>query len=151
MLLAGSCRKSKVSEKDEPGERSRIMARVRSAHTGPEIAVRKLLYALGYRYRLHARELPGKPDVVFRSRRKVIFINGCFWHQHSCKRGRRIPKTRRDYWLPKLRGNRRRDAVNLNRLKISGWSTLVIWECQLSDLAKVARRLREHLGGGAAA
>ncbi len=129
-----------------PAERSRNMARIRGADTGPEIVVRRLLYALGYRYRLHASELPGKPDIVFRSRRKVIFINGCFWHQHtSCKRGRRVPKARRAYWLPKLRGNRRRDAVNLRRLKILGWSPLVIWECQLKNLDLVERRLRAHL------
>lgn len=128
-------------------ERSRIMALVRGAHTKPELAVRKLLTAMGYRYRLHRRDLPGSPDVVLGSYRTAIFINGCFWHQHSCKRGARIPKTNRSYWLPKLKGNRERDALNRKLLNALGWSVLVIWECQLRDLNRVARRLETRLGG----
>ena len=128
-------------------ERSRIMALVRSEDTKPELAARRLLHALGYRYRLHGRDLPGKPDIVFRSRRKLIFVNGCFWHQHACKRGRRIPVSRRNYWLLKLRRNRDRDAVNQKRLRALGWSVFVIWECQLKNPGAVAQKLRRYLEG----
>jgi DNA mismatch endonuclease, patch repair protein len=121
-----------------------MMARVRGVHTGPEIVVRRLLYSLGYRYRLYAGELPGRPDIVFRSRRKVIFVNGCFWHRHSCRRGR-PPKSNRKFWVPKLRNNRRRDLLNLRKLKKLGWSTLVIWECGLKKPERVERELRKYL------
>jgi DNA mismatch endonuclease, patch repair protein len=123
------------------------MRLVRSAHTGPEITVRRMLHRMGYRYRLHRSELPGTPDLVFSSRRKVIFVNGCFWHQHSCTRGSRVPASRRSYWLRKLRRNRARDAVNLKRLKAMGWFPIVVWECQLKNPSRTARRLRTHLGG----
>ena len=128
-------------------ERSRIMALVRGKDTKPEIAIRRMIHAMGYRYRLHRRDLPGKPDLVFPSRRKVIFVNGCFWHQHSCLRGSRIPSSNRDYWLCKLRRNRERDVVNLKRLKALGWSPIVVWECQLKNLSRVMGKLRDQLGG----
>ena len=127
-------------------ERSRIMSLVRSANTKPEIAIRRMLHAMGYRYRLHRRDLPGNPDLVFPSRRKIVFVNGCFWHQHPCTRGSRIPASRRDYWVRKLRRNRKRDAVNLKTLMGMGWSPIVVWECQLKNPSRVARRLRVHLG-----
>ena len=114
----------------------------------PEMAVRRLLYSLGYRYRLHVKDLPGKPDIVFRRWKKAVFVNGCFWHQHedlSCKISR-IPKTRQDYWIPKLRRNVERDRVAIEILEASGWQVLVIWECELKDIEAATRKLIDFLG-----
>jgi DNA mismatch endonuclease (patch repair protein) len=113
------------------------MARVRSRDTTPEIQVRSLLHRLGYRFRLHRKELPGTPDLVFPSRRKVIFIHGCFWHQHPGCRKATAPKTRAEFWRSKLNKNVQRDAIAQERLQAEGWGTLVIWECEIaaSDLA----------------
>lgn len=116
-----------------PQARSALMSKVRGKDTGPEMIVRRLLHRLGYRYRLHVRELPGQPDLVFPSRQKAIFVHGCWWHQHWCKRGNRRPATRREYWLPKLEANKRRDADTRSKLRRMGWRTLVIWECQTKD------------------
>src|SRR5580658_7341452 len=107
------------------------MSRVRSKNSRPELVVRKLVFALGYRYRLHARALPGCPDLVFRPRRKVIFVHGCFWHRHAGCALARLPKSRLDFWLPKLEGNRKRDDRNKKALLRNGWKVLTIWECQL--------------------
>ena len=126
--------------------RSRQMRAVRSSNTGIEMAVRRVAHALGYRYRLHRRDLPGKPDLVFPTRHKVIFVHGCFWHQHDCRHGRRKPRTRTDYWLPKLQGNVRRDRDHEGRLRELGWDILVLWECQIKDRHRLQRRLREFLG-----
>ena len=112
-----------------PKERSERMSRVRGKDTKPELIVRRLLHGLGYRYRLHARDLPGKPDIVFRGRRKAIYVHGCFWHRHpdpACKLAR-LPKTRQDFWVPKLEGNRQRDIENQRRLTEMGWEVLVVW------------------------
>ena len=111
-------------------ERSQRMALVRGKDTKPEMRVRRLVHSLGYRYRLHARELPGQPDLVLRPRRKLIFVHGCFWHQHNCSMGSRMPKTRVDFWRQKLEGNKRRDAEIQRQLNDDGWSVMVIWECQ---------------------
>lgn len=111
-------------------ERSRLMARVRSKDTAPELAVRRAAHALGARFRLHRRDLPGCPDLAFVGRRKVIFVHGCFWHQHSgCKRSR-PPATRTEYWAPKLARNVDRDSASLAALNRLGWKVLVIWECE---------------------
>lgn len=126
-------------------ERSEIMARVRSTDTRPEMLVRKLVYALGYRYRLHARELPGRPDIVFRKRAKVIFIHGCFWHRHTGCALARLPKSRLDFWLPKLEGNKTRDDRNRRELQRMGWKVLTVWECQLNRPARMADRIRRFL------
>lgn len=107
------------------------MSRIRSANTRPEIAVRKLLHALGYRFRLHRRDLPGKPDIVLPKYRLAIFVHGCFWHQHRGCRLASKPKTRRDYWGPKLAGNVRRDEAAAKALKVLGWTVAVIWECDV--------------------
>jgi DNA mismatch endonuclease (patch repair protein) len=107
------------------------MQAVKSKNTTPEMTVRRLLHGKGYRYRLHRRDLPGCPDLVFPSKRKAIFINGCFWHGHNCARGSRVPKTRTDYWLNKVARNRSRDAANRERLEALGWSVMNIWECQI--------------------
>lgn len=126
-------------------QRRRIMQAVRSRDTGPEMLVRRLLHRMGYRYRLHRKDLPGKPDIVFSSRRKVIFVHGCFWHSHGCSKGR-PPKSRLDFWRPKLRENSRRDARNEAALRALGWNVLVIWQCETSDLEALAQRLRRFLG-----
>ena len=127
--------------------RSRIMAAIRSTNTTPEMVVRRLTHGMGYRYRLHGARLPGRPDLVFASRRKAIFVHGCFWHQHSCRRGERTPKTNRAYWLHKLRRNVERDAQNLDKLKQLGWRALVIWECETKEREALGERIRAFLDG----
>jgi len=126
-------------------ERSEIMARVRSKNSRPELFVRKLVFALGYRYRLHAKNLPGHPDLVFRRLRKVIFVHGCFWHRHSSCALARLPKSRPEFWVPKLEGNRKRDEKNRRALAKEGWTVLTIWECQLKSSQRLAARLRRFL------
>lgn len=114
--------------------------------TGPEMTVRRLLHRLGYRYRLHRKDLPGKPDLAFGPRKKAIFVHGCFWHQHPGCRSARMPATRLDYWQPKLTENVARDARNLALLRRLGWSVAVAWECQIkSDASAVVRQLRQFL------
>ena len=112
--------------------RSRMMAGIRATNTKPEIIVRKALHRLGFRYGLHSRDVPGKPDLVFRSRRAVIFVHGCFWHGHDCKYFR-LPGTRTDFWRNKIERNRARDVVVAKQLKATGWRRLVIWECAVRD------------------
>lgn len=116
-----------------PEERSERMALVRAKDTKPELRVRKLLRSLGYRFGVYARDLPGCPDLVFRSRRKVIFVHGCFWHRHKCPLGNRMPKTKVAFWRRKLEGNKERDRAIRRRLAKCGWSVLVIWECQTTQ------------------
>ena len=128
-----------------PAERSDIMARVRSKNSRPELLVRKLVFALGYRYRLHAKDLPGHPDLVFRKRRKVIFVHGCFWHRHVACALARLPKSRLDFWVPKLEGNKQRDQRNQKALNKEGWKVLTIWECQLKKLERLESTLRRFL------
>jgi DNA mismatch endonuclease (patch repair protein) len=128
-------------------ERSERMGRVKGADTKPEMVVRRLVHAMGYRYRLHGRDLPGKPDIVFRSRKKVIFVHGCFWHRHPGCKLARIPKTRLDFWVPKLEGNRERDIRNQQALGQMGWRYLVIWECEIGDRGDLENRILEFLGG----
>lgn len=128
-----------------PPERSEIMARVRSKNSRPELIVRKLIFGLGYRYRLHAKELPGRPDIVFRPRRRVIFVHGCFWHRHSrCARAR-MPKSHLAFWQEKLEGNKRRDEKNKRALVRSGWKVMTIWECQLKDGDRLIPAIRRFL------
>lgn len=128
-------------------QRSRQMARVRSRDTKPEMKIRRLVHSLGFRYRLHCRDVPGKPDLVLRPRRKVIFVHGCFWHRHrGCARAR-LPKSRLDFWESKLEANRLRDARNKRRLTREGWSYMVIWECEaMSDQTRLATRIMDFLG-----
>jgi len=123
------------------------MSRVKSKDTAPEMIVRRLLHAMGYRYRLHSKMMPGKPDLVFAGRKKVIFIHGCFWHGHDCKRGARIPSTRPDYWLAKVGRNKDRDARNVSSLEQAGWSVLTVWECELKDRVALVDKLTQFLGG----
>jgi DNA mismatch endonuclease (patch repair protein) len=123
------------------------MAAVRSKHTKPELVVRRLLTLLGYRYRLHGKSLPGKPDIVLTRLRKVIFVHGCFWHQHSCRHGLVQPKTNAKFWRKKLLGNVKRDRENRRILRRDKWQYLVIWECEIRKpvqlLMKIIRFL-EH-------
>ncbi len=123
-------------------ERSRIMAAVKSKDTTPELFVRRLVHSLGYRYRLHVRSLPGTPDLVFPRLRKIINVNGCFWHMHNCGRCR-IPSSRQDYWVAKLQRNADRDRRTLRKLRRSGWRVLVVWECQV--LARREKRLKDRI------
>jgi DNA mismatch endonuclease (patch repair protein) len=131
---------------DVPETIRRRMARIRKTNTQPEIVVRRLAHRLGYRFRLHRRDLPGTPDLVFPGRRKVIFVHGCFWHQHDCRLGRRRPRTREEYWGPKLDRNVARDCFARTELASLGWDVMVVWECEVRDLSRVAARLREFLG-----
>ena len=126
-------------------DRSANMRAIRSKGMLPELAVRQLVYKLGYRFRLHRKDLPGKPDLVFASRRKVIFVHGCFWHSHKCKRGH-VPKSNRNYWIPKLHRNKLRDGQSIKNLKAIGWKSLVIWECEVKGGSAIVPKLRKFLG-----
>jgi DNA mismatch endonuclease, patch repair protein len=120
------------------------MSAIRSRDTGPELSVRKILSGKGYRYRLHRKTLPGCPDIVFPGRKKAIFVHGCFWHGHKCKKGR-LPKSRLKYWEPKIAANKERDRKNLTNLRKADWSYLVIWQCQLRNTKILEKRLRTFL------
>ncbi|MGE5563557.1 MAG: very short patch repair endonuclease [Bacillota bacterium] len=131
-------------------ERSARMARVRGRDTKPEMVVRRLVHGLGFRYRLHDRRLPGAPDLVFKSRRKAIFIHGCFWHRHSdpCCKLARMPKSKLEFWRPKLEGNRERDLRNQSELDAIGWKYLVVWECELGHREQLENKLLAFLTEG---
>jgi DNA mismatch endonuclease (patch repair protein) len=120
------------------------MKSVGTKNTGPEMAVRRALHRLGLRYRLHARELPGRPDIVFRPRKVAIFVHGCFWHGHDCPKGR-APKSRLDYWAPKLTANAARDAANVRALEDAGWRVLIVWQCETADADRLATKLVDFL------
>ncbi|MHC8606942.1 very short patch repair endonuclease [Paenarthrobacter ureafaciens] len=115
-----------------PAERSVHMSRIRSSDTKPELALRRALHAAGYRYRIHDKRLPGTPDIVFPGRKKVIFVNGCFWHGHNCGVGSRVPKTNTEFWADKRRRNQERDVRQRLKLLDMGWSYLDVWECELA-------------------
>lgn len=128
-----------------PSERSRQMSLVKSKNTGPELAVRKLVFSMGYRYRIHGAGLPGTPDLVFVRLRKAIFVHGCFWHRHlGCKKAT-TPSTNTQYWLPKFAKTIERDQQTLDVLRERGWNTLVIWECELKDMCALTDKLRAFL------
>ena len=132
-----------------PQRRSENMRRIPGKGTVPEMTVRRLVHAMGYRYRLHRKDLPGKPDLVFASRRKTVFVHGCFWHQHPSPTCRivRVPKSNQGYWFKKLEQNRARDVRLQAELRCLGWESLTVWECEiLHDWAEVQRRLRDFLG-----
>ena len=125
------------------------MRAIRSKNMKPEMTVRKILHALGFRYRLHAKELPGKPDIVFRKRRKCIFVHGCYWHQHAdanCADSR-LPKSNLEYWLPKLARNVERDTQHVAALEKAGWGVEIVWECETKDRAQLENRLKRFLAG----
>lgn len=129
-----------------PEQRRRIMQAVGTKHTAPELTVRRLLHGMGYRYRLHRKDLPGRPDIAFIGRKKAIFVHGCFWHAHDCPKGR-APKSRLDYWQPKRQGNINRDRTNIEHLEARGWKVLIVWQCELTDLDAVAERLQDFVDG----
>jgi len=134
-----------MADNRSPESRSALMSRIRGKDTAPEVAVRRVLHSLGYRFRLHRRDLPGTPDIVFPSRRKVIFVNGCFWHAHGCRIGR-PPKSRPEFWLPKLQKNRLKDKRNLRALRCSGWGAMTVWQCQTGHCEELEERLISFLG-----
>ena len=129
-----------------PPERSRRMALIRSRNTKPEIFVRSLLHRLRYRFRIHQAQLPGRPDIVFPKRRKVVFVHGCFWHQHPGCKIAHLPRSRQEYWAAKFEANCRRDAEHLNLLLAEGWEVCVVWECELKDQARLTGSLIGFLG-----
>jgi DNA mismatch endonuclease, patch repair protein len=133
-----------------PDQRSAVMRAVKSRNTTPELAVRRAAHALGLRFRLNRRDLPGKPDLVFPARRAVIFVHGCFWHGHDCARGARMPATNRDYWRAKIGRNMARDKTSLAALKKLGWKPVVIWECETRDAERLARLIIRKLQQGLA-
>ena len=125
-------------------QRSKVMKTVRNKNTKPELRVRSLLHRMGFRFRLHRKDMPGCPDIVLPRYKKIILVNGCFWHGHGherCSRNLRNPQNNADFWRKKLEGNKRRDAINLMRLRISGWKVLVVWECELKDMKAVGRKI----------
>ncbi len=126
--------------------RSFIMSQVGTKDTKPEMIVRRALHRLGFRFRLHRRDLPGSPDLVFPSRRKVIFVHGCFWHGHGCRWGQ-LPKSRPEYWQPKIETNHERDNRNLTMLRDAGWEPLVVWQCELKQPEDALERIVAFLDG----
>lgn len=126
-------------------KRSWVMSRIKNKDTSPEKKVRSLLHRLGYRFRLHKKNLPGTPDIVLPKYKSVIFVHGCFWHRHDCKSGNRLPKSRVEYWSAKLEGNRIRDILIQASLKERGWKVLVLWECMLKDEAVLKEALKNFL------
>lgn len=128
-------------------QRSFNMSQIRDKNTKPELLVRSLVHRMGYRFRLHRKDLPGKPDMVFAGCKKIIFVHGCFWHVHGCKYGRVRPQTNAEFWQDKRAGNKVRDRKNLKALKILGWDVLVVWQCQTRNLGRLAARLNDFLSG----
>jgi DNA mismatch endonuclease (patch repair protein) len=135
--------------KETAEQRSRIMRAVKGVDTMPELMVRRLAHSMGFRFRLHRKDLPGKPDLTFPKLRKVIFVHGCFWHGHDCARGARVPVQNRDYWTRKVARNVERDRMAQSALQRLGWKSLVVWECEIKDQARLRRALRRFLGRAA--
>ena len=129
----------------KPSQRRICMSHNKGKNTTPELHVRRLAHSLGYRYRLHRRDLPGCPDLVFSAKKKVIFVHGCFWHRHSCGKGRSMPVTRKKFWQKKFEGTKARDAKNKRLLLKAGWRVLAIWECELRNEARVAAKIKRFL------
>ncbi len=126
--------------------RSENMRRIRSKDTKPELFVRKLMRSLGFSgYRIHRKDIPGKPDIAWIGRKLAIFVHGCFWHGHNCHEGLRKPKSKVDYWLTKIHGNRQRDHTQQTKLESLGWRVLIIWECELKDSASVIKRINRFM------
>jgi DNA mismatch endonuclease (patch repair protein) len=129
-----------------PIQRSRLMGKVRRKDTKPELIVRRLVHSLGYRYRLHAGDLPGRPDLVFVCRHKVLFVHGCYWHRHSRCRKATTPTTNREFWSTKFAANKARDRRDCRRLRRAGWNVVVVWECETSNPRELTKRLIQELG-----
>ncbi|MEQ1901376.1 MAG: very short patch repair endonuclease [Devosia sp.] len=136
---------SRLVDRLTPRARTSLMRNVKGKNTTPELMVRRMLHRAGYRFRLHRADLPGKPDIVLPARRRIVLVNGCFWHGHDCRYGR-LPKSRLEFWGPKIEGNRARDARNLSDLKAAGWRVLVVWQCETRVQAALQQRLIKFLG-----
>jgi DNA mismatch endonuclease, patch repair protein len=134
-----------MTDRLDPDRRRRLMQQVKGKNTLPEKSVRSLLHKMGYRFRLHRMDLPGTPDIVLPVRRVALFVHGCYWHGHGCRIGK-LPKSRLDYWGPKIDANRARDGRKENALAAAGWLVAVVWQCELADQDRLACRLREILG-----
>jgi DNA mismatch endonuclease, patch repair protein len=134
-----------MTDKLTPEQRSNLMRRVRGKDTAPEMIVRRLAHGAGFRFRLHRKDLLGKPDLCFPGRRKVIFVHGCFWHGHGCKIGR-LPKSRPEFWQPKIARNRERDAEVAAALSALGWGVLTVWQCETKDIDDLRQRIVDFLG-----
>lgn len=136
-----------ISDMDKltPEQRSRNMSQIKGKDTKPEKLVRSLLHGMGYRFRLHNKELPGKPDITLPKYKAVIFVHGCFWHGHDCREGARVPKSNTGYWISKIAKNKIRDEYNIELLNKAGWRVLVLWECTLNDRDKLARVITDFL------
>lgn len=128
-----------------PEQRRRCMASISGKNTKPELIVRKLLFSLGHRYRLHYSNLPGKPDLVFPGKRKAIFVHGCFWHRHDCSKGKSLPSNNSEFWQKKLSDNVIRDSKNIIDLKKLGWDVFVVWTCEIKNLQLLAENINEYL------
>jgi DNA mismatch endonuclease (patch repair protein) len=128
-----------------PKKRSWMMGRVKNKNTAPEIKLRKLVFSMGFRYRLHCKDLPGHPDIVFRGRKKVIFMHGCFWHGHPDCKASKLPETRKDFWNTKINSNQVRDRENIRDLENLGWKVLIIWQCELNDVLNITEKIRSFL------
>lgn len=134
-----------MADRISPEQRSRNMSRVKGRDTKPELLVRSIVHGLGYRFRLHSKKLPGRPDVVLPRHRKVIFVHGCFWHGHpGCRRAAR-PSTNREFWDKKIEGNIARDAANIEALSAAGWKVLVVWQCAMKERERLEKTLSEFL------
>lgn len=133
-----------MADRMSPADRSLLMAKVKRSNTKPEMVVRRLLHARGWRYRLHVKGMPGTPDLVFPSRKAVLFVNGCFWHGHTCRLGR-LPSSRPEFWVPKIRANRERDGRKIGQLTSEGWRVLTIWQCSLSRPEVVLQEIESFL------
>jgi DNA mismatch endonuclease (patch repair protein) len=131
---------------ESPELRRRTMQAVKSKDTAPELTVRRSAHSMGYRFRLHRKDLPGQPDLVFPGRHRIIFVHGCFWHGHDCARGARVPKGNREYWVKKIERNRERDRDARDALIDSRWRVALLWECELKNLKQLRRRLSHFLG-----
>lgn len=139
------CRWTVVMDIVTPEKRSRMMAGIKSKNTKPEMVVRKLVHRLGFRFRLHRRDLPGSPDLVFPRFRRVIFVHGCFWHQHPRCKFAYTPKSRPEFWIPKLEANMRRDAAAQQALVAAGWDILIVWECEIFDIFNLSNKIHSFL------
>lgn len=130
-----------------PNQRSQLMSKIRGRNTSPERKLRSLLHKAGLRFRLHAKHLPGKPDIVLPRYRAAIMVHGCFWHGHTCAKGTNRPKTRVEFWEKKINGNQERDRLNCLELKSLGWKVLIVWECELKNPAELMTRLKREICG----
>lgn len=128
-----------------PEQRRKCMAAILCKNTRPELQVRRIVHALGFRYALHRTDLPGKPDIVLTRHNKIIFVHGCYWHRHNCSNGSAFPSTRAEFWKSKFEGNIKRDSANRKLLNNMGWRTIIVWECELKNQRRLATRLAKFL------